>query len=112
MGGREGSTGFISGLGWLAGGQPGERRGRAVHPSAAGAQCGQLLRPEEASGEKRPGLDGAVPGALGARPAAGSPGPAVGTRMLSDRRRSAAAHVCQLRESRHELVRRDSLHRG
>ncbi len=112
MGGRARSTGLVSGPGRLAGGQSGERRRRAVHPSAAGAHRGQLLGPEEASGEERPGLDGAVPGALGAGPAAGGSGPSVGTRLLSNRRHPAAADVCELRESRDELVRRDSLHRG
>lgn len=112
MGGGEGSTRLVSGFGPLAGGQPGERRRRAVHPSAAGAHRRQLLRSEEASGEERSGLDGSVSGALWTGPAPGGSGPAVWTRLLSNRRRSAAADVCQLRESRHELIRRDPLHRG
>lgn len=112
VGGRARSTGLVSRIGRPAGGQPGELRRRAVHPSAAGAHRGQLLGPEEAAGEERPDLDGAVPGALGPRPAAGGPGPSVGTRLLSNRRRSAAADVCELCESRDELLRWDSLHRG
>lgn len=110
VGGGPGSPGLLSGLGHAAGGQPGERRRRAVHPAAAGAHRGQLLGAEAPPGGQRPDMDGAVPGAERPGPPAGGSGPAVGPRVLPHRRRPAAADLRQLRAGGHELLGGDPLH--
>ena len=110
VGGGQGSHGLVSGLRPPTGGQPGERRPRAVHQAAAGSHCGQLLGAEASPGGQRPDMDGPVPGAQRTGSAPGSPGPALGARVLSHRRRPAAAHLCELRAGGHELLYGDPLH--
>lgn len=110
MGSSQGSPGLLSGLRHTAGGQPGERRSRAVHQIAAGSHRGKLLWAEASPGRQRPDMDGAVSGAEWAGSTPGSPGPALGARVLPHRGCLIAAHMCQLRPSGNELISRNPLH--
>lgn len=110
VGGSQGSPGLLAGLRYPAGGQPGECWSRALHQTAAGSHCGQLLWAKASSGRQWPDMDGPVPGAERAGSAPGGPGPALGTGMLSHSRCPAATHLCQLRPGSDELLCRDPLH--
>lgn len=110
MGDSQGPPGLLAGLGHPAGGQPGERRPRAVHPPPASPHCCQLLWVEAPPGGQRPDMDGPVPGAERAGSPPGGSGPTLGSGMLSHRGRLAAAHVRQLRPRGDELIGGDPLH--